>query len=257
MAPRIESRDNRGIKYAIRVGRNRRIREKDSVFLVPGSKAVADTARAGYSPVRIYAGDSAKIKYRERLAGLDITPVSAPVLDKLSGVSASDGVYGLFRKKPVMSCDIFSTDRIIALVDVQDPVNVGAVLRTALALGYDRAAVSRGTADLFSPKVIRASMTASVKMPRIEVDGFAPFAGELSGRGYCTVAACPSGGVCLGKAEIKKPLALFIGNEGQGLPRRVEAACSLKVKIPMSGDMESLNAAVSRGIIMWETVRNE
>lgn len=112
-----------------------------------------------------------------------------------------------------------------------------------------------GCADVYSRKVIRSSMTACVKMNIYKTDDLLRFTKKLNEKGFCTVASCLEGAQELGNAKIKRPVALYIGNEGNGLPKEIINRCAVRVKIPMSEEIESLNAAVSAAVLMWELGR--
>ncbi|MBQ7816481.1 MAG: RNA methyltransferase, partial [Oscillospiraceae bacterium] len=134
----------------------------------------------------------------------------------------------------------------------QDPGNMGAIMRTALAFGYEDIVVSTKCADIYSPKVLRSSMTASVKLNVCKVADIPAFVRELSSKGFSTVATCLENSKELGSEKISLPVAVLIGNEGNGLSKETIEASTHRVKIPMSEQIESLNAAVSASVMMWE-----
>lgn len=253
----INSRDNPKIKYAVKLGKDAGERRRRGMFLVPGSKAVADTFARGYEPVDIFAGETAAVKYADRLRSLDVITVSGRRADKLSEGKTDDGVWGVFRMKSRDYNTLFDSKRVLALCDIQDPGNMGAVMRTALAMGYESVVVSEGCADIYSRKVIRSSMTACLKLKVYRSGDMVKTAGDLSAAGFATMAACLEGAENLGSFEIPGRHAIFIGSEGQGLSDDVISRCTHRVKIPQSSRIESLNAAVSRGILMWEATRDE
>ena len=119
-------------------------------------------------------------------------------------------------------------------------------------VGYEDIVVSAKCADIYSPKVLRSSMTASVKLNVCKVADIPALVKELSDKGFSTVATCLENSKELGSEKISLPVAVLIGNEGNGLSPHTIAASTHKVKIPMSEQIESLNAAVSAGVMMWE-----
>ena len=136
---------------------------------------------------------------------------------------------------------------------VQDPGNVGTLLRSAAAFGFDAVLLGPGCAAPFSPKVLRASMGAAGRLPLGVCRDLEGAIGELRARGVCCLAAalyrarpldeagrCFPGGVCV-----------VIGSEGQGLRRETVAACDAAVRIPMTDRVESLNAGVAGSILLW------
>lgn len=248
----ITSRDNPKIKYAVKIASDPGARRKENAFFASSSKAVLDIISAGFERKLIFATQEEYARHCRLLPRENVYIVSQPVADKLSEGKTDDGMYRVFAMKENTGTEDFFTGNLLVLQDVQDPGNMGAIMRTALAFGFDSVAVSAGCADVYSRKVIRSSMTASVKLNVMRISDAAEFAALLADKGYCTVAACLEGAQELGKRVIGRPAALFIGSEGQGLGRDVIAACEMRIKIPMSDRIESLNAAVSAAVLMWE-----
>ena len=143
--------------------------------------------------------------------------------------------------------------RYLCLERVQDPSNLGALLRSAAAFGFDAVALSPGCADAFSQKALRASMGAAGKVPVVVVPQFPAFLRALGEKGCAVYAAALQNSRPL--AEAVPPagggLALVIGNEGAGLSPEAVAAAGMAVRIPMTGAVESLNAAVAGSILLW------
>ena len=251
----IESKDNPKIKNALKIANDAAARRKNGLFFAATGKVVMDILAAGFRAQAIFCLKEEFEKLADRLENENVYVVSAAVADKLSEGKTEDGVWGLFEMKEADTDSIFSARKLLVLEDVQDPNNMGAILRTALAFGYDNVVVSRKCADVFSRKVIRTSMTASVKVNVYKADDMVRFTQQLNEKGFTTVAACLEGAQQLGTVPVEMPLALYIGNEGNGLSDDVIAACRLRLKIPMSDRIESLNAAVSAAVLMWEVGR--
>ena len=246
----IESKDNPKVKNALKIANDPSYRRKNGVFFASTSKVVLDIIDAGFVHQAVFVLNTEYEKFAHRLPDKNVYAVSQAVADKLSEGKTEDGVYAVFEQADEGS--IFSADRLLVLQDVQDPNNMGAIMRTALGFGYDNVVVSAKCADVFSRKVIRTSMTASVKLNVLRVSDMVAFTQSLNEKGFTTVAACLEGAQELGTVPTGLPVALYIGNEGQGLSRDVIESCSLRLKIPMSDRIESLNAAVSAAVLMWE-----
>ena len=173
--------------------------------------------------------------------------------DKLADVGTHQGVFGVFRT-PVHTLDEVRTGgRYLALERVQDPGNVGTLLRSAAAFGFDAVLLSDGCASPFAPKTLRASMGAAVRVPVIEAGALPEAIAALREKGITCLAAalyqsqplsaaasCYPGGVCV-----------VIGSEGQGLTDAAIAACDGTVRIPMTDRVESLNAGIAGSILLW------
>ncbi|MBQ8604387.1 MAG: RNA methyltransferase [Oscillospiraceae bacterium] len=248
----IESKENPKIKNALKIANDASYRRKNGVFFASTSKVVLDILAAGFRAVSVFCLQEEYDKIADHLTGENVFIVSAPVAEKLSEGKTEDGVWALFEMKEADENSIFTADKLLVLEDVQDPTNIGAIMRTALAFGYENVAVSRKCADVYSRKVIRTSMTASVKLNVYKVGDMVQFTRTLNEKGFTTVATCLEGAQELGTVETPVPVALFIGNEGNGLSDDVIKSCKLRLKIPMSDRIESLNAAVSAAVLMWE-----
>ncbi|MBR5521674.1 MAG: RNA methyltransferase [Oscillospiraceae bacterium] len=248
----IESKDNPKIKNALKIANDAGARRKNNMFFAATSKVVVDILSAGFKAVSVFCLQEEYDRIADRLEGENVYIVSPAVAEKLNEGKTEDGVWALFEMKQQDEDSVFTADKLLVLEDVQDPTNIGAIMRTALAFDYDNVAVSKKCADVYSRKVIRTSMTASVKLNVYKVDDMVEFTRTLNEKGFTTVATCLEGASELGTVPVKLPLALYIGNEGNGMSQQVIDSCGVKVKIPMSDRIESLNAAVSAAVLMWE-----
>lgn len=248
----IESKDNPKIKNALKIANDAFFRRKNGVFFAATSKVVLDIIDAGFAHQAVFVLADEYGKFADRLPGKNVYTVSRPVADKLSEGKTEDGVWAVFEMRSADEDAIFAADKLLVLQDVQDPNNMGAIMRTALGFGYENVVVSSKCADVYSRKVIRTSMTASVKVNVLKVADMVAFTQKLNEKGFTTVAACLDGASDLGTVKTSLPVALYIGNEGQGLSRDVIENCKIRLKIPMSDRIESLNAAVSAAVLMWE-----
>lgn len=248
----IESKDNPKIKNALKLSQNAAFRRESGLFFASTPKVVMDILSAGFTAESLFFMHSEYDKYEHLLQNENVYIITDSVNNKLSEEKTSQGVFGIFKmKKPDVNA-VFSSKKLIALQDVQDPGNLGAIMRTALAFGFENVIISDKCADIYSQKVIRSSMTASVKLNVYKVNDFPLLVQDLNKKGFCTVAACLENSKELGSEKIPLPLAVFIGNEGNGLSSQVIDGCTHRVKIPMSEKIESLNAAVSAAVLMWE-----
>jgi TrmH family RNA methyltransferase len=142
--------------------------------------------------------------------------------------------------------------RYVVLFGLQDPGNVGMVIRTADALGMDGIILS-GSCDLYSPKVIRSTMGSVFRTDiMIENDAEKLFAMLEENSVQTSAAVIDSDAVPVTECVFTGKQAVFIGNEGNGLPRETAERCSRRIIIPMNGSINSLNAAMAAGILMWE-----
>ena len=143
----------------------------------------------------------------------------------------------------------------VVLDRLQDPGNIGTILRTADAAGYSLAIVLKGTADVFSSKVVRAATGSLFRMPVVFMDSVDELMEFTRAAGKKLVATCFDTDRYYYDENLKENIALIIGNEGSGISRELIECSDLKIKIPMHGNIESLNASVAAGILMYEAVR--
>lgn len=251
MVPCITSRENAAVKYACKVRDDAAFRRAEGVFFAEGVRLCEELARA-FRPYKVYYLDS-KRAAAEALGG-QACEVSLPVAQKLAGTRTPQGLFALFPCPAPMPQRAFTgKGRYLCLERVQDPSNLGALLRSAAAFGFDAVALSPGCADAFSQKALRASMGAAGKVPVAVVPQFPAFLRALGEKGCAVYAAALQNSRPL--AEAVPPagggLALVIGNEGAGLSPEAVAAAGMAVRIPMTGAVESLNAAVAGSILLW------
>ena len=240
MDEKITSRENAKIKYACRLSSSAAFRRSEGRFLAEGRKLCPELARGAQLETLFYT-ESAMAKCPE-LAGLpgEHYLVEDHVADKLADVGTHQGVFGVFRT-PVHTLDeVKAGGRYLALERVQDPGNVGTLLRSAAAFGFDGVILSDGCASVYAPKTLRASMGAAVRIPVIEAGAMPDAITQLRAKGITCLAAALYGGVCV-----------VIGSEGQGLTDETVAACSSTVRIPMTDRVESLNAGIAGSILLW------
>ena len=143
----------------------------------------------------------------------------------------------------------------LALEDLQDPGNVGTILRTAAAAGVQQVLLSRHSAFAWSPKALRAGQGAHFLTTIVEDVDLAPWAARFRAEGGHVAAAVARGGRDLYAAPLPWPLAIAIGNEGTGLSAALTTHADVAVTIPMPGGMESLNAAAAAAVVLFEAVR--
>lgn len=175
--------------------------------------------------------------------------LSPSLLRSLSSVEASQQVLAFFEKPSWDWRDV--TPWVLYLLRLQDPGNLGTLLRTARATGIFSVATSPKSVSCFNSKVVRASAASLFAVPFLE--GIE--AHQLKERGYHLWAAMPQGGQSLFEARFRSPMAVLIGNEGAGLEASVVTAAEDHLHIPMQASCESLNAAVAGSLILYEVFR--
>ena len=162
--------------------------------------------------------------------------------------------WGGFTTKDLLRCQVAA--RNVALIDgVQDPGNLGAILRTAAAMGVDAVVLGKGTCDAYNPKVVRASAAALLRVPLETGEDLAAKMQFLRLKGFTVVATSPHAQQTLEQAKLRRKVALLFGNEGAGVGANLADQADVQVRIPMRGKVESLNVAVAHGLLTHELVR--
>jgi len=194
----------------------------------------------------------------ERLtaAGTEVLIVSGNVLEAMSPVKTPSGVVGIARHSLVTLRDALGRSPALVVVahDIQDPGNVGALLRTAEATGATAFVACGATADPLGWKALRGSMGSAMRVPvaRAEIQETLQACREI---GIPVTALAPRAGDPLFTSKLRLPLALLLGSEGAGLPPALVAQADRRVSIPMHGSIESLNVAVAAALVLYEAFR--
>ena len=225
MDEKITSRENAKIKYACRLASGAAFRRTEGRFLAEGRKLCPELARGAELETLFYTENA--LEKCPELAALpgEHYLVEDHVADKLAAVGTHQGVFGVFRTPVHTLEEVRPGGRYLALERVQDPGNVGTLLRSAAAFGFDGVILSEGCASVYAPKTLRASMGAAALYQSQPL--------SAAKAGY-------PGGVCV-----------VIGSEGQGLTDETIAACNSTVRIPMTDRVESLNAGIAGSILLW------
>lgn len=259
MQPQITSSANERIKHARRV---REGREPGLVFL-DGLRLAEEALRSGLAVEAAFAAagntDERLLRLVEQL-GAGQTPVfwtQAEVLDTLCATVQSQGIL-LIARRPALETAAFFQKKgtlYLALDRVQDPGNMGTLLRTAEAAGADGVIALGGSVDVFSPKVLRSAMGSAFRLPILT--GLA--AGDLpplcQQHGLHLAAAAGGGGTDYAAHDWNPPTVLLLGNEGGGVSPGLLAACHSRVCIPMARGVESLNVAAAGAVLLFEAAR--
>ena len=271
----ITSRQNRRV---VEVGKlaDRKAREATKTFRFDGIKLLIEAVKYGVELESVFLRQSDADRVAERILdavgdafsfeNVPVFVLADGVFEKISEEKSPEGVISVAKyidklQKIVTiynSENFLPTDkeRIVLLESVRDPSNVGAIIRSAAALGVDRLIMSADCADIYHPKAVRASMGAVFNQRIDRVGSLADAIAALQSKGRCVYAAAlDDGAVRLGDFEIRQTDCVVIGNEGHGLSESVMNACDKKVFIPMTARAESFNAAVAASLLMWEFTR--
>ncbi len=258
----ITSRENPLVRDYVRLRESRSFRKESGRFVLEGARLLDDALKSGAKLETVFFTAEAREKQealwqRSAESGAKICLAGEAAAARLADTKAPQGVFA----SAFMLDKAFSLDKInlsgayAALENIRDPGNLGTMLRTAEALGLSGVLLSRGCADIYAPKVVRASMGAVFRLPFFETDDLPGALAALRMRGMKTLAALAGGtDTQLPRLDLSGGVAAAIGNEACGLSPACVAACT-PFTIPMRGRAESLNAAAAAAIIMWEMMR--
>ena len=250
----ISSKDNKIFRLCQQLS-HKKYRDKLGLYLIEGENLLEEAVKNGAAIKTVLMCRD----YRGSLFGTEDKAfcLSDKLFEQLSQTETTQGIMAIV-EKPELSPDRF-LDRgggnFIVLDRLQDPGNIGTILRTADAAGYELAIVMKGTADVFSPKAVRAATGSLFRMPVVFMDSVDELMEFTRAAGKKLVATCFDTDRYYYDENLKGNIALIIGNEGSGISRELIECSDLKIKIPMHGNIESLNASVAAGILMYEAVR--
>ena len=184
--------------------------------------------------------------------------VDPKLFGELAQTETSQGIIASVRK-PILSLEEFIENKkpgnFVVLDRLQDPGNIGTIIRTADAAGYKLVIAMKGTADIFSPKVVRSATGSLFRIPIAFVENNDQLIDFAHKAGKKLTATCLDDSKYYYEEDLKENIALIVGNEGNGIDPDLIAKSDVKIKIPMHGSIESLNASVAAAIIMYESVR--
>jgi TrmH family RNA methyltransferase len=253
---KIASRDNASFKTLVKLAESSRERRKTGQTLLDGPHLLATYLAAVGRPRSIAVSESGLANAEvcqllDTAAGTEIIALPDTLFAQISGVTTPVGIVALIETpKPVAAPA--QPPFCLLLEDVQDPGNVGSILRSAAAAGVRHVFASAGCAYAWAPRVLRAAMGAHFLLTIHERADLAGFAHGFNG---CVVATVARGAKPLFQADLTGRLALMIGNEGAGLSESLLQVAHETVSIPMPGRAESLNAAAAAAICLYERVR--
>ncbi|HEX5696972.1 MAG TPA: TrmH family RNA methyltransferase [Acidimicrobiia bacterium] len=253
MAADIASSSNPRIKRLAGL-RDRKARDLESVFLVEGMAGVERATAAGYQPLEVYY-DPARHARAPFPAETQLS-VEQAALDRASYRGRSQGVIAVFRQFDVSLNGLrLGSDPLLVVVEaIEKPGNLGAILRTADAVGAAAVIAAYPGTDPFNPNVIRASTGTLFSVP-LAVSDLEATVAWLGDRDIRIVAADPDGTTPLWSADLTGACALLVGAEHDGLTEAAKAAAGTTVSIPMRGSADSLNASVAAAVLAYEALR--
>lgn len=229
-------------------------REKEGLFVVEGPHLVEEAGRQ--LKFFIFSQTSRLV---EQLIAQDITgyQVTEEEFDSLSAVENHQGILGVVSLTEVKLDALLNRPDplLVFCAGVQDPGNLGTIIRSADAFGADGVIISKGTVDPYNPKTVRSTMGSIFHLPLVNVADAPATLEQLKRKNVKIVSTAAASGIILFEANLRVGTAILIGNEGAGLPEELRNLADEQLRIPMPGQAESLNAAAAAAVILAEAVR--
>ena len=257
----LTSRDNTHIKQVVKLQKSARYRRETGLFAAEGLRVCEDAMRSGAVIQALFVTEASLQKSGgtgERLCAYAKTVylLSDRLFAQISDTQTPQGVLGVIKTldKSAVFDTINNGGKFLVLDNVQDPNNLGTVLRTAEAFGVSGVVMSADCCDAYNPKVVRGSMGAVFRLPLLTVSELAAWLGRYP-RLQTYAAVVDSHAQRVTEISFSEPCAVVIGNEGNGIRHDIIKACRHTMTIPMNGKAESLNASVAAAILMWEMVK--
>jgi len=256
---RITSRQNALLKQ-VRQAFSRAERTPEGLAAIEGFKTMDEAIRSGLKVQAAIFSDSGRERANHLLPQLpgkaETVIVDDEIFKSLSATTTPQGVAALV-EMPKAKLDMLTATKaplIVICMGLQDPGNLGTIVRSAEGFGAHGIVLAEGTVSLFNPKTIRAAAGSAFRLPVVEAK-FDEAAGTLREKGVRLVGTSSHEGQSLPEAELTGGVAIVIGNEGAGLPKAVRATLDALVTIPHSSRVESLNAAMAASLILYEAAR--
>ena len=257
----ISSTGNSLAKQAAALGKRARSRRESGLFLVEGPKMFEELPKDRVEQVFVterFLEDPDHQRMVEQVDGKKVVLVTGEVLKSISDTQTPQGVAAVARQYRYSLEDIRdggAKPLVMFLETIQDPGNLGTILRAGEAAGVTGVIMDRESADIYNPKVIRSTMGSAYRVPFLYVDELGGTVREFKGDGLRLYAAHLDGKHAYDREDYRGACGFLVGNEAKGLRRETADLADAWVRIPMKGNVESLNAAVASALLMFEAAR--
>ncbi len=248
------------VKYVMQLNKKPRQRKKDGVFVVEGPKMF--TELPSFLRMKTFVSESflKEETHKQLLAGIPFETVKDSVFEQMSDTKTPQGILAVARQLSYEMGDLLGRENsrkplLLVLDKIQDPGNLGTMIRAGEAAGVTGILMNRETVDIYNPKVIRSTMGALYRVPFAYTDNLVETLKEVKENGMRVFAAHLAGMHVYDKVDYTGASAFLIGNEANGLSDEIAAMADCYIKIPMCGKVESLNAAVAASVLLFEAAR--
>lgn len=254
----ITSTNNAQIKEVMLLNRKSKERRKQGVFLVEGIKMFSEAPKDRL--VKTYVSETflSEKEHEKLLEGVSYEVVKDSVFTHMCDTLTPQGILTIVKQPEYELQKLLDTHKnplFLILEDLQDPGNVGTIFRTGEGAGVTGIIMTKKCVDIYNPKTIRSTMGSIYRVPFVCVEDLQPVLDVFKEAGISTYAAHLQGKNDYDKEDYSTGTAFFIGNEGNGLTEELAMSANCKIKIPMKGKLESLNAGVAAALLMYEVAR--
>ena len=253
----ITSTSNPQIKRLVQLQKKSKARSQEKVFVVEGLRMFVEVPKEQLQKVYVSETFYNKKKQELQFQNFPVEVLSDHVFEYVSDNKTPQGILCVVRQKNY-ELDILlqvENPHFMVLDNLQDPGNLGTILRTSEGAGVDAVFLSKDCVDIYNPKTIRSTMGSIYRMPFVYVEDLLELLDLFREKGILSYAAHLQGENNYDKENYRSGTAILIGNEGNGLRDEVAKKADIWVQIPMHGQVESLNAAIAASILMFEVAR--
>lgn len=253
----ITSASNQKIKNLNSLIQKSKARREQDVFITEGVRMFQEAPMDKIKEVFVSESFYEKGSAGEKLEQCNYEILSDELFKKVSDTQTPQGILCVMKQYHYELQDLFQKEKPLFLIleDIQDPGNLGTMVRTAEGAGIDGIIMTKGTVDIYNPKTIRSTMGSVYRMPFFYTEDLLSVMKQLQEKNVKLYAAHLKGNSFYHQMDFKGATAFLIGNEGNGLKDETADAADVYMKIPMEGKVESLNAAVASVILMYEAAR--
>lgn len=257
----ISSKDNELIKH-IKKLKDKKYRDESNEYIIEGVKLIEEAVKENAKIKKIIVCEDTTKTYEIptnitlEIARYECVYVTEKIFNSITQVTNPQGIMAIVEKGSKKEEIDFTQDVIVILDDVQDPGNLGTILRTIDSIGLNQVIVSKGTADSFNPKVVRSTMGAIFRINIIESENLIETIKSIKKHHFKLLVTSLQTENSIYDIKFDKKI-IVIGNEANGISKEIQDMADEKAKIPMLGKTESLNASVATGIVLYEYVRQK
>ena len=253
----ITSTSNQQVKRLLQLQKKSKARNEEKVFVVEGLRMFAEVPKK--SVERVYISETLYNKKKQELNLQDFPYeiLSDNVFERVSDTQTPQGILCVVKQPEYNLQELLKKENphFVVLDNLQDPGNLGTIVRTAEGAGVDAVFMSKDCVDIYNPKTIRSTMGSIYRVPFIYIEDIPNLLDVFKQNGIQSYAAHLDGENAYDQENYKEGTAILIGNEGNGLREEVWKNADILVRIPMCGQVESLNAAIAASVLMFEVFR--